>query len=262
VLLRRTVDQDTEPDPEGGGSRIKQGVAHDRLISLGDVEMRHGRKSKTKRFDGYKRHIAVANGFILATAVEPANVPEHHPSARLLQAASTHGAIEILDIDRGYLASPAVAALHESGATIHSRAWQVNIGGLFTKEEFAIDLRKRTVECPAGARAHIMPSLIAQFSPADCRDCFLKPICTTVERRSINVHPQERLLIQLRRRRRTRAGRRELRRRVAVEHSLARVGSIQGLRARYRGARKNELDLNRAAAVANLHYLARLGAAV
>jgi hypothetical protein len=55
-----------------------------------------------------------------------------------------------------------------------------------------------------------------------------------------------------------RKSRSELRRRVVVEHSLARVGSIQGHRARYRGARKNELDLNRAAALANLHVLARL----
>src|SRR5262249_38756365 len=28
-LLRRVVDQDTEPDPEGGGVRIKEGVAKD-----------------------------------------------------------------------------------------------------------------------------------------------------------------------------------------------------------------------------------------
>jgi hypothetical protein len=45
---------------------------------------------------------------------------------------------------------------------------------------------------------------------------------------------------------------------VAVEHRLARVGLIQGARARYKGARKNELDLNRAAAVANLQEAQRL----
>jgi transposase len=53
-----------------------------------------------------------------------------------------------------------------------------------------------------------------------------------------------------------------LRQRVAVEHSLARIGFIQGHRARYCGARKNELDLNRAAAVANVHTVARLRDAV
>ncbi len=256
-MLRRIVAQDTEPDPSGGGPRIKQEVAHDRIISLGDIEMRHGRKSRAKRFDGYKRHIAVANGLILATAVEPANVPEHVPAMRLLQRVNEQGEIEVLDIDRGYLPSPAVEELHRKGVTVHSRAWQTNSYGLFTKEDFKIDLRRKQVICPAGAVAALKPSG-AKFSPIICGDCFLRPLCTTGQRRQIELHRQEDLLIQLRVRRRTRSGRRELRRRVVVEHSLARVGSIQGRRARYKGVRKNELDLNRAAAVANLHVLARL----
>jgi hypothetical protein len=258
-LLHRVVDQDTEPDPSGGGGpRIKEGVAHDRIISLSDVEMRHGRKSRTKRFNGYKRHVAIANGLILATAVEPANAPEHIPTARLLEGVARQGEIEILDIDRGYLASPAVEALHRAGVTIHSRAWQTNGQGLFTKEDFRIDLRRKEIECPAGTVAPLMPSGAAYFSADDCGNCLLKPLCTNAARRIVTVHRQEDLLIRLRSRRRTKSGRRELRRRVAVEHSLARVGSIQGHRARYRGARKNELDLNRAAALANLHVLARL----
>jgi IS5 family transposase len=67
----------------------------------------------------------------------------------------------------------------------------------------------------------------------------------------------EGLLIKLRARAKRKSGRKELRRRTVVEHRLARVGAIQGNRARYRGARKNELDLNRAAALANLLEVAR-----
>ena len=48
--------QDLEPDPQGGGSRIREGVAADRRVSIADPEMRHGRKSKSKRFNGFKRH--------------------------------------------------------------------------------------------------------------------------------------------------------------------------------------------------------------
>ncbi len=79
-LLRRIVSQDIEPDPSGRGRRIKEEVAKERVISVADPEMRHGRKSKTKLFNGYKRHIAIANNIILATAVEPANVQEHAPT--------------------------------------------------------------------------------------------------------------------------------------------------------------------------------------
>ena len=53
--LELIVAQDTEPDPEGDGTRIKQGTAEDRQPSIGDPEMRHGRKSKSKRFDGIQR---------------------------------------------------------------------------------------------------------------------------------------------------------------------------------------------------------------
>lgn len=45
--------------------------------------------------------------------------------------------------------------------------------------------------------------------------------------------------------------------RVFVEHRLARASAIQGINARYRGARKHELDLNRTAAVAGLIEVAR-----
>ena len=52
------MEQDLEPDPNGGGSRIIKGVAADRRISVEDGEMRHGRKSKSKTIKGYKRHVA------------------------------------------------------------------------------------------------------------------------------------------------------------------------------------------------------------
>jgi hypothetical protein len=256
-LLRRVVDQDTEPDPDGGGSRIIDGTAKDRLISLGDVEMRHGRKSKSKSINGYKRHIVIANGLVLATAVEPANVREHAPTERLLAAAQQYGDVVIVDIDRGYLASPAIEAAFRRGVVVNSRAWRASNDGLFTKEDFAIDVEANRVTCPSGVTTSIPRSRQAFFSEHDCGPCTLKSKCTTSRRRSLTLHSNEALLVQLRRRRREPDGRNELRKRVVVEHALARVGAIQGTRARYRGARKNELDLNRAAAIANLMVASR-----
>ena len=254
--LRKIVDQDIEPDPSGG-RRIKEEVAKDRIISLSDPEMRHGRKSKTKLFNGYKRHIAIANNLILATAVEPANVQEHGPTKRLLTAVSKHGEIETLDIDRGYLPSPAVEDLHRQGVTINSKAWPTRTPGLFPKDQFRIDLRRGIVTCPSGAKATIRPTREAHFNADDCSLCSLRPQCTTASNRRIKLHRVEDLLIRFRVKQRTRAGRQELRHRVVVEHRLARVGATQGDTARYRGARKNELDLNRAAAVVNLFEVAR-----
>ena len=80
AVLRQIMDQDFEPDPNpGGGVRIKEGVAEDRRISVEDGEMRHGRKTKSKVINGYKRHVAtdLDSKAILACSVLPANRPEH-----------------------------------------------------------------------------------------------------------------------------------------------------------------------------------------
>jgi IS5 family transposase len=54
--------------------------------------------------------------------------------------------------------------------------------------------------------------------------------------------------------------RRQLRHLTTVEHSLARI-KIQGPKARYKGTRKNTLDLHRTAVVANPHRMAPLSQA-
>lgn len=262
-LMRQVAAQDTEPDPSGGGRRrIAEKVSADRIISVGDPEMRHGRKSKTKLFNGYKRHVATVNRLVVGTAVEPANDREHLPAGRLLGAVAAHGELAILDIDRGYLPAPEVEELFRSNVTVHSRPWNNNTNkGFFTKSDFEIDIATREVTCPAGHTATARPSGTAYFSVDHCRPCELKQRCTKAAHRSVTLHRQEDLLIQLRKNTKSPSGRAELRKRVAVEHRLARVGAIQGNRARYKGARKNEFDLNRAASVANLQEIARLAAA-
>ena len=95
--------QDLEPDP-AGGTRIRQGVAKDRQISITDPEMRHGRKSSATRFDGYKRHIAhdLDEGVILAAEVLPANTPDTAGLEPLLIAVELqHRQMTSLHIDRG-----------------------------------------------------------------------------------------------------------------------------------------------------------------
>jgi hypothetical protein len=108
--LAQIRTQDLEPDPDGGGgdhTRIREGVAADRRISIEDPDMRHGRKSKSKRFNGYKRHIAtdLDTDLILACAVTPANRPEEE-AAPVLQAdlERQRRRIAEMHIDRGYIA--------------------------------------------------------------------------------------------------------------------------------------------------------------
>src|SRR6267378_1676048 len=58
ALLERLIRQDVEEKP-GGGCQIKEGTEKDRLISVHDPEMRHGRKSASKTFNGHKTAVAV-----------------------------------------------------------------------------------------------------------------------------------------------------------------------------------------------------------
>jgi len=258
TLLRRVVEQDIEPDPDGGGDRIRDGVAEERVISIGDPDMRHGRKSRSKTINGYKRHIIIANRLILGTAVEPANRREHEPTPRLLDDARRHGPIRSAHFDRGYLPSPAIAELRTQGVVLHSRAWRGTKPGLFGKDHFQIFLDAGAVACPAGKVAHITPSRHVAFDEDDCRRCALKPHCTEGRRRTLHLHENEGMLIELRRAQQSPDGRTAYRGRTAVEHRLARIDAVQGDTARYKGTRKNELDVNRTAAVVNLQEVARL----
>lgn len=263
AALRQVLAQDLEPDPGGGGLTIRQGVGKNRMPSLGDKEMRHGRKSKSKLFNGYKRHIAsVAEaGIIVAAAVLPANQPEHDAAAPLLDEAEQHGPTEELLIDRGYLASPRVAQLRAAGKEILCKPWPSRNRGRFTKEDFRIDLKAGELTCPAGASAKIPPdSLLARFDPQTCAVCPLRGSCTSARPnrgRTVSIHPQEAFLIELRVLRKNSEGRNRLRERVQVEHRLARLAAVQGPRARYKGARRNALDVRRCAAVVNLQAVAR-----
>jgi hypothetical protein len=173
-----------------------------------------------------------------------------------------YGEVAELHVDRAYLPSRWVedlAKAQEGGAVI-ARAWNVRRKGYFAKADFAIDLASSTVTCPGGHTATIRGQE-AQFSRTDCGPCSLRAGCTKRPLRSIQIHPQEALLLQLRQAAKTSDGRQRLRERVDVEHGLAHVTRRQGPRARYLGVRKNELDVRRACVVENLHTLARLEAA-
>jgi len=262
--LHQIRSQDLEPDPSGGGkTRIREGVAEDRRVSIEDPEMRHGRKSKSKRFNGYKRHIAtdLVTNLIVACAVTPANRPEEE-GAPLLKADIDHceRAISELHLDRGYVASPLVGEVLASGGEVYCKPWVPRNGELFSKAAFKLNMRDLTITCPAGESEHIRPGAVVEFDPEVCDHCELRAQCTMAAPgtgRTISIAEDEKLQQRFRKRIGTRRGREELRRRVAIEHSLAHISQRQGNRARYRGARKNTFDLRRAAAIQNLEIVQR-----
>src|SRR5919197_1617791 len=252
--------QDVETGPEGP-PRLRTGVAPARRIAVEDPAMRHGRKSRRQRFDGYKRHAVrdLDRGLVRAVGGTPANRPDAEATAAL-EADLAHQAAAVSEwhLDRGYLSSPLVRERRPDVA-IYCKAWPVRNGGRFPKTAFALDWARRVIRCPNAVELPFEPGGTVQFPAATCAACPLRARCPgSPHGRSVAIHPDERLLAQLRQRQATPAGRAQLRERVAVEHSLAHLGRWQGPRARYRGLRKNLFDLRRCAVVHTLHVIARL----
>lgn len=261
--LTRVLDQDTEPDP-AGGSRLKRGVARDRMPSLGDREMRHGRKSRTKKFTGYKRYFAVIEEarLVAGALAEPANVAEQEATGRLVEALRRHGQLVGLDFDRGFLGSSEVPDLEKEGVVLRCKPWPARNRGRFTKLDFHLDLTQAQATCPADIVVPIRTGKSgerrARWRASDCQNCPLKEQCTTSKRgRTVQVHRREELLQRLRTAQSDATGRAELRERVVVEHLLGRLQNQQGSRARYKGTRKNTMDVRRYAALSNLFEVRR-----
>ena len=253
--------RDQDVDLSGPAPALRRGVARDRRISVEDSQMRHGRKSRSVLFDGYKRHVLrdLDTGLVVAAGITPANAPEATVTSDIaadLEAAGQR--LAELHTDRACLSSELVRD-RGPDLTIFCKAWRVrNTGGRFAKGQFTIDFTAGRLTCPAGVAMPFRPGKTVRFPKDTCAACPLRQRCTTSSNgRSVSVHPDEELLAELRRRQQTPDGRAQLRERVAVEHALAHVGHWQGRRARYRGARKNLFDLRRVAVVHNLHIIAR-----
>jgi hypothetical protein len=272
--LHQVMAQDLEPDPTPGGDRsdkttavrIREGVAPDRRVSIEDKDMRHGRKSKSKRFNGFKRHLArdLSSGLILACAMTPANRPDEE-AADPIEQDLKHlfgGELPItsLYVDRGYINATVVAHVLDQGGEIICRPWQSRNGDLFSKTHFKIDVRDRTITCPANKTQPFDFGTTVEFDPEDCDRCPLRDQCTDASLghgRTVSIADNEQLQKRLRRLAHTRTGRARLRERVPAEHALARAGRRQGRRARYRGVRNNLYDWRRASLLTNLEEIQR-----
>jgi hypothetical protein len=255
ALLDRLRAQDTEVNDQGQ-EQIRQGVAPDRQISISDPEMRHGRKHKTQRIDGYKKYSAVDedNTLTVAAGVLAANVPEAQGADKLKPDLEAQGPLAGLDVDRAFLPSQLVREAEAQGVEVRCRAPNPTNQGRFPKSAFEVDLGANTVRCPQGKLAVISGGR-AQFASQECKACPQRVSCQkegAKQGRSIAINEQEEMMQRLRAREKTKEGRAALRKRTVVEHVQAHHCRRQGPMARYSGVAKNDYDVQRIAAVGNL----------
>ena len=236
-LVATVIGQDLE-QADDGTFRIARRVAADRVISTVDPETRHGRKSTSGKFDGYKGHVAIDpdSEIITDTAVGPANAGDATMTGRLTADLDQHddrldeedddGDAEARsheggEGDEGHEGAggqpdrPAVYgdAAYGSGdnlADLDARGITPMVkvqpparrNGRFSKDDFDVDLDAGTVTCPSGQSVPIVRSDdgsgTARFG-GRCQSCPLRESCTTAAKgRSISVHRHEALLAKAR----------------------------------------------------------------
>jgi len=287
ALLATVLGQDLD-QCEDGAFRIARRVAADRVISTVDSEARHGHKTASRGFDGYKGHIAVDpdSEIITATEVTAGNagdatvaeklltdvlpVPTNtvQPSAALPQTSSeaqpqpaqAYG-------DASYGTADLVETLEAAGVEANVKVQPPSARqGKFSQDDFRIDIDARTVQCPAGHLVRLRPSKDAsgeaQFG-ALCQHCPLRGNCTESKSgRTVYVHAKHRVLERARRRQRDPRWRAQYRAtRPKVERKIAHMMRRRhgGRRARMRGSLRVGHDFALLAAAVNLARLAVLG---
>jgi len=268
-LLGELLLQDIDEDPgDDGGPSIRRGTKTDRVVSTTDPEMRHGRKSHSNTFNGYKAAVAAdtRDGVILATDVIPGNAHDSEGAAELSAAAgnSAKQPVETVLGDTAYGSMDTRDKISKAtkGAEVVAKVAPASKrrGAEFTVEDFDIDIENGTACCPAGKAAirHERPKGTTShrfaFSRNDCNQCPMRARCTTakVTARVLTVSERYDEISQLRRQQRTRQFKRRYRRRTKVEHRIGRLVQLGVRQARYFGRAKVACQVAFAAAAANI----------
>ena len=272
-LLGQLLLQDVERTE--GGADLRDGVSRDRILSVHDPEMRHGHKSSSRRFDGHKAAVVVDTDSQLITAVDvlPGNAADDMGALELVEASEASAGIPVEEAmgDAAYGGGNTRQAFADAGRRLVAKAPGRPNRTHFPKDDFRIDLESGSCTCPAGNVTRTMlPTRkrnghldrtysFFRFDAAVCGACPLRPQCVAAgpgTGRTVRLHPQETLLQQAHALQQSEAFTEYRRRRVVVEHRLARLVQLGIRQSRYFGRAKTLFQLYLAATVANLTLVA------
>ncbi|MHB1734750.1 MAG: IS1182 family transposase [Ferrimicrobium acidiphilum] len=282
-LLGTVVGQDLEEDANGV-FRIVRKVAKDRVISVVDPEARHGHKTSSRSFDGYKGHIALdpESEIITKTVVTAGNAGDASVAEELIE--DLLGGDDARDVDpENPISEPQSSCVYGDAAygtgQFQSRLGAAHIDskcktqppnakeGLFTKDSFHVDLGAGTVLCPGNIEVRIRHLKdgdgIAKFYP-HCGTCSLAEKCTTSKiGRKIRIGANEAALAGARKEQADPTWKADYRAtRPKVERKFAHLMRRKhgGRRARVRGLLRVGNDFSLLAGAANLARMAKLQA--
>jgi hypothetical protein len=212
--LLRVVEQNLEAD-EQGRLVVARKVVQGRLVSLTDPEARHGRKSRSRVFNGYKLSVLgdVVSGLIAAVTVAPGNTHDGRVAPRIIQRAKRlREEIELVLADTAY-GDARLRFVSEQGLGVKLLAPPPAASRARTpvsKAHFTVDFDGGTVTCPAGqvtsdfdlrrAISHDVLVRAYRWPKEVCGACVLRDACRKGSRggKRLRLHPYERWLVRAR----------------------------------------------------------------
>jgi DDE family transposase len=276
--LRRVLNEQFKPSRETV-SYTATGHYRDNYIATPyDGDARRSTK-RTTQWVGYKLHVTEAisssqeTRFITDVALASAPEPDNQQLEAIQSRLAERKLLPVQQyVDQGYMSAANLAKSLTSGVDLRGRLLQDTSGKAegFRLRDFQVDIANRRAICPAGRVApRFVPAkpnprnLVAfhVFFGKACQSCrFFGPqLCTDKLRgRHLGISLHHDLIQARRREEQTEAFRQDMRIRAGAESVISELVRGYGVRrARYRGERKNALQVAFTGAALNLKRLGR-----
>lgn len=272
-LLTKVLGDDLVTDAQGQ-VQLGAGTAPERIISITEPEMHHGRKSAARRFDGFKAVFVTeqTSELLLDVADAPAPGSDGQQLLPALQRAEAAAAVTVAQVladgacGSGDLRATCAAELGHAVDLVVPVAQPADPA--VAKAAFQIDLTAATATCPQGHSVAGQPCkdeegraiLSFTFARATCETCPLFARCVRSKTlgRTVRTNAHEELLQAARLRQQTAEFKALYPLRSAIERKGAELVA-HGLRhTRYLGRRKRQFQRLWLGAAVNLKRLFKL----
>jgi transposase len=273
-MISKILGDDVESS-QAGGHKIRKGVAPDRFISVYDPEMRHGRKSASKKFDGFKASTSMDQASELILDIEDLAAPlgDGQDLLPAIERVEEHVGVTVVRaiVDGAYGSGENRAACAERpDRPIDLLApMRRPTDPEVDKSAFKIDDQAQTATCPNGQTASASTTQTDPHGRNACSFVFERTICETcplfsrcvrskTTGRSVTTSFYEDYLRAARQRQQTDEFKQLYRLRPRIEGKQAELVAHGLRKTRYLGKSKRRLQRLCLAAAVNLQRMFKL----